>query len=120
MISLTKEEAFKRFMDYVHWQSDPHLVHDYFWNSGPTIDWLEDMGVVFAGAMRNFPASEQTWHVVQPDDGSRPGARAAGTMNKIKSVRRNVKKLSGLKMSIKKQRKLLRSMTANFKLSKMR
>ena len=25
MISLTKEEAFKRFMDYVHWQSDPHL-----------------------------------------------------------------------------------------------
>ena len=83
MISLTKEEAFKRFMDYVHWQSDPHLVHDYFWNSGPTIDWLEDMGVVFAGAMRNFPASEQTWHVVQPEDGSRPGARAAGTMNKI-------------------------------------
>ena len=74
MGTLRKEEAFRRFMDYVHWQSDANLVHDYIWNSGPTIDWLEDMGVRFAGAMKNFPASEATWHVVMPDDGSRPGA----------------------------------------------
>ena len=83
MGTLTKEEAFLRFMDYVHWQSDPNLIHDYIWRSGDTIDWLEDMGVVFAGAMKNFPQSEATWHVVQPADGSRPGPRAAGTMNRI-------------------------------------
>jgi len=83
LINLKKEDVFKRFMDYVHWQSDPHLVHDYFWRSGETIDWLEDMGVVFAGAMRNFPDSEQTWHVVQPEGGGRPGARSAGAMNKV-------------------------------------
>lgn len=83
MATLTKEDAFRRFMDYVHWQSDPNLIHDYIWRSGETIDWLEDMGVVFAGAMKNFPQSEATWHVVQPADGSRPGPRAAGTMNKI-------------------------------------
>ena len=52
MGTLRKEEAFRRFMDYVHWQSDANLVHDYIWNSGPTIDWLEDMGVRFAGAMK--------------------------------------------------------------------
>ena len=83
MGTLRKEEAFKRFMDYVHWQSDANLVHDYIWNSGPTIDWLEDMGVRFAGVMKNFPASEATWHVVQPEDGSRPGARGATAMNKV-------------------------------------
>ena len=82
MINLTKEAAFRRFMDYVHWQSDANLVHDYIWKSGSTIDWLEDMGVRFAGAMKNFPDSEQTWHVVMPDDGSRPGARSATAMNK--------------------------------------
>ncbi|MBQ6669610.1 MAG: FAD-dependent oxidoreductase, partial [Deltaproteobacteria bacterium] len=83
MGTLRKEEAFKRFMDYVHWQSDAQLVHDYIWNSGPTINWLEDMGVRFAGAMKNFPASEATWHVVMPDDGSRPGARSASAMNRV-------------------------------------
>ncbi len=83
MGTLRKEEAFRRFMDYVHWQADANLVHDYIWKSGSTIDWLEDMGVKFAGAMKNFPTSEATWHVVQPDDGSRPGARAASSMNRV-------------------------------------
>ena len=83
MNTLTKEEVFRRFMDYVHWQADANLVHDYIWKSGDTINWLEDMGVKFAGAEKNFPASEATWHVVQPDDGSRPGARAASTMNRV-------------------------------------
>lgn len=83
MIGLTKEEAFRRFMDYVHWQSNAQLVHDYFWKSGSTIDWLEDMGVVFAGAMKNFPDSEATWHVVMPEGGGTPGARSAGAMNKV-------------------------------------
>ena len=83
MGTLRKEEAFKRFMDYVHWQADANLIHDYIWKSGDTIDWLEDMGVKFAGAMKNFPASEATWHVVMPDDGSRPGARSASAMNRV-------------------------------------
>lgn len=83
LIGLTKEDAFRRFMDYVHWKVDAQLVHDYIWKSGNTIDWLEEMGVVFAGAEKNFPESEATWHVVQPAGGGKPGPRAASTMNKI-------------------------------------
>ena len=82
MINLKKEECFRRFMDYVHWQADAKLVHDYFWKSGSTIDWLEDMGVQFVGAMKNFPESEPTWHVVMPEGGGKPGARCASAMNK--------------------------------------
>ena len=83
MIGLTKEEAFRMMMDYTHWQTDARLVHDYFWKSADTIQWLEDMGVQFAGAMKYYPESEATWHVVQPSDGSIPGPRAASTMTKI-------------------------------------
>ena len=83
MIGITKEQAYKTFMDYVHWHTDARLVREYFWKSGDTINWLEDMGVNWAGAMRYSPAAEQTWHVVQPDDGSVPGARAASGMNKV-------------------------------------
>ena len=81
--NLTKEDVFRKFMDYVHWHTDARLVHEYFWKSGDTIDWLEDMGVKFAGAVKYFPDSEATWHVVQPEDGSIPGPRAASTMNRI-------------------------------------
>lgn len=81
--SLTKEEAFRRFMDYEHWQVDAQLIHDYLWKSGDTINWLEDMGVKFAGAMKNFPASEATWHVVMPEGGGMPGPRSAAAMCKV-------------------------------------
>lgn len=82
MVNLTKEDAFRKFMDYVHWQVDPQLLHDYIWRSGDTINWLEDMGVRFAGVLKNFPESEQTWHVVMPDSGV-PGPRCASAMNKV-------------------------------------
>lgn len=83
MVNLKKEDVFRSFMDYTHWQVDAQLVHDYIWKSGSTIDWLEDMGVTFAGVLKNFPESEQTWHVVQPEGGGRAGARAANSMTKV-------------------------------------
>ncbi|MCU6760859.1 Fumarate reductase flavoprotein subunit precursor [uncultured Roseburia sp.] len=83
MVNLTKEKAFRQFMDYVHWQADAQLVHDYIWKSGDTINWLEDMGVRFAAVMKNFPESEQTWHVVMPEGGGIPGPRSASAMNKV-------------------------------------
>ena len=81
--NLTKEAVFRKFMDYVHWHTDARLVREYFWKSGDTIDWLEDMGVKFIGATKYFPDSDATWHIVQPEDGSLPGPRAATTMNKV-------------------------------------
>lgn len=82
MINHKKEDLFRELMDYVHWQVDAKLVHDYIWKSGDTINWLEDMGVQFAGAMKNFPDSAATWHVVMPEGGGKPGPRCASAMNK--------------------------------------
>lgn len=83
MIGLTKEEAFEKFMDYTHWSVDARLVHDYFWKSGETIDWLEDMGVEFDMPQKYYPGSEATWHVVKPIGGGTPGPRSASAMMKV-------------------------------------
>ncbi len=83
MCGPTKEEAFEVMMDHVHWDVDAQLVHDYFWKSGETIDWLEDMGVEFDRPTKYYPGAYETWHVVKPEDGSEPGPRAASAMTKV-------------------------------------
>ena len=86
LIGITKEEAFAKFMEYTHWRSDARLVRDYIYKSADTIEWLQDMGVVFDGAYRYFPQSEATWHIVKPESGV-PGPRASSTMIRIMTER---------------------------------
>ena len=83
MDDLTKEKAFEQMMDYTHWGVDARLVRDYFWKSGETIDWLEDMGVEFDRPTKYYPGGYATWHVVKPEDGGIPGPRAASAMIKV-------------------------------------
>ena len=54
-------------------------MQTYFAKSAETIEWLEAMGVEFAGAFRYFAESEATWHIVKPENGI-IGPRAAGPM----------------------------------------
>ena len=91
MIEVTPGELFRRHMFYTHYQVDARLVRDYYFKSGDTIQWLMDMGVEFNSVRPAFRARERTrayadgeytWHVVQPEDGSEPGPRAATTMTK--------------------------------------
>lgn len=97
MISITPGEAFRKHMNFTHWRADPRLVRDYYFKSGETIDWLEDMGVEFLAiskvypvpeAMRPYATSEETWHVVKPSDGSTNFApRMASSMMKAMTER---------------------------------
>ncbi len=80
--NLTKEDAFQQYMADEQWNVDAQIVHDYFWRSADTIDWLMGMGVHFVGAIKNFPESRATWHVVQPEDGGQIGSRCASVMYK--------------------------------------
>lgn len=52
------------------------LVQTYFEKSADTIEWLQDMGVEFAGAFKYFTESAATWHIVKPENGV-IGPRAA-------------------------------------------
>ncbi|MBU3099503.1 MULTISPECIES: FAD-dependent oxidoreductase [Clostridium] len=91
MISLTPGEAFRKHMYFTHYRVDAHMVRDYYYKSGETIDWLVDMGVEFCGVQRAFSAPENTraysdgeftWHVIKPEGGGVPGPRAATSMIK--------------------------------------
>ena len=79
---LSVELALKNHMEYTHWRVDADLVETYFSKSADTIEWLEDMGVKFAGAFKYFKESEATWHIVLTPDGQF-GPRSASAMVKV-------------------------------------
>ncbi|WP_277143109.1 MULTISPECIES: FAD-dependent oxidoreductase [unclassified Lactobacillus] len=79
---LSVEEAFNEHMNYTHYRVNAALVKKYFAKSAETIEWLQKMGVKFAGAFPYFKGANATWHIVQPEDGSQPGPAAASWMNK--------------------------------------
>lgn len=78
--------ALSKHMEYTHYMADADLVSAYFNLSADTIDWLQDMGVKFAGAYRYSRDSEATWHIVQPENGP-IGPRCASAMMKIMTER---------------------------------
>jgi fumarate reductase flavoprotein subunit len=85
-VPLTREEAFRIFMDYTHWRVDARFVSDYINKSADTIDWLEKMGVEFFDAIAYVKGSYFTHHVVKPTVGV-PGPRCAGTMMMVMTER---------------------------------
>lgn len=84
--NISVEQALQMHMEYTHYRVDEDLVQTYFNKSADTIEWLEDMGVEFAGAFRYFKESEATWHIVKPENGV-IGPRAAGAMVKAMTER---------------------------------
>ena len=89
----TKDEAFKIFMDYTHWQVDARLVRAYIDKAATTIDWLEKMGIEFLEPSAYFPGGWPTWHIVKPG-----GEGCAGNMYKI--ISENAKKM-GVRILLK-------------------
>lgn len=87
MVGLKKEDVFRRFMDYTQWKADAALVRNYFWKSGSTIDWLEDMGVPFWGVGRYVPEAEDTWHQVRHPNSELPIPGAGAVMADVMMAR---------------------------------
>jgi len=63
-ITLTKEEAFKKHMDFTQWRVNARLVKTYYEKSAATIDWLEKMGVQFIGLCSHNPGFNYTMHMI--------------------------------------------------------
>ncbi len=80
-VKLSREDAFRIFMDYTHWRVDAALVSAYINKSASTLDWLEKMGVEFVEPASYFPGANFTWHLIKPTTGL-PGPRASATMMK--------------------------------------
>ena len=83
---ISVREALDLHMKYTHFNVDMDLVQAYFNKSADTIEWLEEMGVEFAGSFRYFKESAATWHIVKPENGV-IGPRAASAMIKVMTER---------------------------------
>ncbi len=64
-VDYTCDQAFKNTMDYSHWRANPRLVRAIVNESGPTIAWLQEQGVVFIEATINMPESPLTYHTIK-------------------------------------------------------
>lgn len=82
-ITLTREEAFKIFMEYTHWRVDARLVSLYINKSADTMDWLEKMGVVWGGVEAYVRGSYATHHQVTPPGGRHGVPMSASAMFKV-------------------------------------
>lgn len=82
-ITLTRDEAFKIFMDYTHWRVDARLVSNYINKSADTLDWLENMGVVWGGVEAYVRGSYATHHQVLPPGGKAGVPMSASAMFKV-------------------------------------
>jgi fumarate reductase flavoprotein subunit len=77
--SLTKEEAFRVYMDFMQWSVDARLIKTLIDMSTETMEWFEDMGVEFTDLTSHGPGGYYTAHIVKPDP-PQPGLGGAATM----------------------------------------
>ena len=74
-IPLTKDEAFKKIMNYGHWRSNARLVRAFVDKSADTVEWMQKHGVKFEKLTTNYPGGLYTWHIYQ--------GRGAGWINAL-------------------------------------
>ncbi|MBN2075260.1 MAG: FAD-dependent oxidoreductase [Dehalococcoidales bacterium] len=77
--SLTKEEAFRAYMDFMQWSVDARLIKTLIDMSTETMEWFEDMGVEFIDLTSHGPGGYYTAHIVKPDP-PQPGLGGAAVM----------------------------------------
>jgi fumarate reductase flavoprotein subunit len=61
-VGLTLDEAFHIHMEETHWLANARLVKKFMERSGPTIQWLEDLGARFSGLYNISPFTPRVWH----------------------------------------------------------
>ncbi len=96
--TLTREEAFKIYMDFSHWRVNARLVKAFIDKSASTIDWLEKLGVEFPDVVSHNPGFNYTWHIVK---GPLPGPWPLGPSSAMMKVLANRAKELGVQIFLK-------------------
>lgn len=77
--TLTREEAFKIYMDFMQWCVDARLIKTLIDKSLDTYEWLEGMGVEFVDLTSHGPGMNYTAHIIKPNP-PHPGLGGAATL----------------------------------------
>jgi len=81
---LTKDEAFRLYMDFMQWSVNARLVKTLIDMSTDTMEWFEDMGVEFIDLTSHGPGGYYTAHIIKPDPPQRGLGGAATIMRKLR------------------------------------
>jgi len=68
-IKFSRGDAFRVLMTYNHWKADARLAKKYIDKSADTLDWLEKMGVKFAGLEKVDEGAYPTCHGIANPEG---------------------------------------------------
>lgn len=82
-LPLTKEDAFKIYMEFTHWRVNAPLVKALINKSADTIDWLEKIGVEFEDLHSHGVGNNFTQHTVRGKRDLRKNRGPAAAMMKI-------------------------------------
>lgn len=63
--ALTRDEAFKIFMNHRHWKANPRLVRAFIDESASTIEWLQEQGVEFLEPSVFWTGGNNTQHLIK-------------------------------------------------------
>ncbi len=80
--TLSKEEAFRIYMDFTQWAVNARLIKNLIDRSASTLEWLEGMGVEFTDLTSHGPGGYYTAHIIKPNP-PRPGLGGAATMIRL-------------------------------------
>jgi fumarate reductase flavoprotein subunit len=80
--TLTKEEAFRIYMDFTQWAVNARLIKNLIDRSTGTLEWLEEMGVEFVDLTSHGPGGYYTAHIIKPNP-PRPGLGGAATVMRL-------------------------------------
>jgi fumarate reductase flavoprotein subunit len=64
-ISLSRDEAYKKLMEFNHWFANGRLVRAFVNKSGSSVDWLMEQGVAFRGVMALYPNGPRVFHMMK-------------------------------------------------------
>lgn len=78
--ALTREEAFKMYMEFTHWRVNARLVKTLIDKSAATIDWLESLGVEFDGVESHGFGNAYTWHLIKTNASYEKPGRIVGNV----------------------------------------
>jgi fumarate reductase flavoprotein subunit len=80
--TLTKEEAFRIYMDFTQWAVNARLIKNLIDKSTNTLEWLEGMGVEFIDLTSHGPGGYYTAHIIKPNP-PRPGLGGAAIVVRL-------------------------------------
>jgi fumarate reductase flavoprotein subunit len=63
-IAFSKKQAVEMFLRHAHYRSNARLLGEYVERSADTLEWLEDMGVVYVEPIAYYAGAQFTWHLM--------------------------------------------------------